>query len=64
LHRLDHTRKLRQQVIPRGVYHATPVLLDEGGHQLTVCRDGADRRHLILTHEAAIPFDIGAEDRR
>jgi hypothetical protein len=36
LHRLHHTGKFCQQVIPRGVHDATPVLLDEGGHEVTV----------------------------
>src|SRR5262249_25725922 len=64
LHSLDHTGKLRQQVIAWGVHDAPPVLLDESGHQLAVRRDGTHCRCLILTHEAAIPLDISAEDCR
>ena len=64
LHGLHHTGKLRQQVIARGVHDPPPVLLDEASHHLPIGGDGTDGRHLVFAHEAAIPLDIGAEDRR
>src|SRR5262249_55446592 len=64
LHGLDHTGKLRQQIIPRGVHDAPPVLLDERGHELPVGGDGTDGRYLVLAHEAAVSLHIRAEDRR
>ena len=40
------------------------MLLDERGHDFPIGGQGADGRLFILAHEAAIAFDIGAEDRR
>ncbi len=64
LHRIQHTGKLGQQVIPWGVHDATAVLLDEGGDDVPVDRPGADGSLFILAHQAAILHDIGTEDRR
>jgi hypothetical protein len=38
------------------------MLLDEGGHDLTIGREALDRRVLIVTHEAAVALDISTED--
>jgi hypothetical protein len=64
LHGIQDTGKLRQQIIPGGVHDATAVLLDEGGDDIPVGRHGADGGLFILAHQAAIPRDIGTEDRR
>src|SRR5262249_9421786 len=64
LYRFDHAGKLRQQVVPWGVHDAPPVLLDESGHHLAIRRYSTHGCRLILAHEAAIPLDICAEDRR
>src|SRR4029434_2443533 len=64
LHRIQHTGKLGQHVIPWGVHDTTAVLLDEGGNDVPVGRYGADGGLFILAHQAAIPRDIGTEDRR
>jgi hypothetical protein len=62
LHRIHGTGKLRQQVIARRVHYAAVVLLNQRGHELPMGREGADSRHLILAHQAAVAFDIGTED--
>jgi hypothetical protein len=36
--------------------------MDEVNDQLSVDSYGADRRHLILTHKAAVTFHIGTKD--
>jgi hypothetical protein len=64
LHRIDHAGELREQVIPRRVYHSAPMRLDVGSHHLAVGGEGADGGHLIVAHEAAVALDIGAEDCR
>jgi hypothetical protein len=38
------------------------MFLDNCGYHLTVSGDGADCGFLVLTHEAAVTFDIGTED--
>ena len=43
-------------------FKAAPVLLDKIGHYRSVGGQGADGCLLILAHEAAVPFHIGAED--
>ena len=40
------------------------MLLDEGGHCLLVGGEGADGGDFIFAHEAAVAFNISAEDRR
>jgi hypothetical protein len=62
LHGIDRTGELGQEIIPGRVHHSAAVLRDEGSHHLAVSSEGADRRFLILPHEAAVAFDIGAEN--
>lgn len=40
------------------------MLLNETGHDLTIGRQGANRRLFILTHEATVTLDISTEDGR
>src|SRR5262249_3047531 len=64
LHRIHHTDKFCQQVVTREVHNATSVLLNEGAHDLPIGHQGTDGRLFILAHQAAIPDDIGTENRR
>jgi hypothetical protein len=63
LHGIHYTRKLGQQIVPRGVHDPTPVLFDEGKRDLLVSLKGFDGRGLVVTHQPAIACYISAEDR-
>jgi hypothetical protein len=58
-----HAGKLGQQIIARRIYHSSVVLLDQGCHEGTIGSQRMDRSDLIVTHEAAVTFDIGTQDR-
>jgi hypothetical protein len=45
---IHHARKLRQEVVTRGVHHPAPVLLDQGEHDLLVGLESLDRSRFIL----------------
>src|SRR5207245_9684133 len=45
------------------VTQTAAMLLDQGGHHLAIGRERANRRLLILAHEATIALDIGTQDR-
>src|SRR5206468_1119704 len=64
LHCVQHAGKFGQQVIAGGVHHSAAMPLDEGGHNRAVGGQGTDSCYLVLTHEAAIAFDIGTENGR
>jgi hypothetical protein len=40
------------------------VLLDERSHHLAISSERANRRALILAHQATVAFDIRTQDRR
>src|SRR5262249_3589193 len=63
-HGIYDTGKFGQQIVSWRVYHSATVLLDKGRHHPAINSQSVNSRFLILTHEAAIAFDIGAEDRR
>ena len=63
-HGIDDTGKLGQQVIAGGIHHPATMLLDQGGNEGTIGREGADGGFLIVAHEATVARDIRAEDRR
>src|SRR5262249_48301768 len=62
-HRIYPGGKLGQEIIPRRVYNPTAMLLDQGGHDLSVRRECLNGRLFIFPHEATIALHIGAEDR-
>jgi hypothetical protein len=62
LHCIHNASESGQQIVPQRVYQSTPVLLDEGEHDLLVLFQSIHRRRLILPHEAAVNGYIGAEN--
>ena len=56
-------RELRQHVVARGVHDAPAVTGHRRGDHPAILGDGADGRHLVVAHEAAVAFHVGAEDR-
>jgi hypothetical protein len=63
-HGIDHTGKLGQEIITRGIDHPTTVLLNRRGNHCAIGRKGTDSGFFIGAHETAVPRHIGAEDRR
>src|SRR5216684_107534 len=61
VNRLHDAGKLRHYAIARRINESPAMLLDEAVDQLAVGGKSAQRRLFILTHEAAIAEDIGAE---
>src|SRR5713226_4668991 len=61
LHGIHDAGELRQYAITGGVDEAAAMLLDQRIDQLAVGRESAQRRLLVLPHEAAVAKDIGAE---
>ena len=62
LHRVNHTRKLGQEIIAGRIDHPTGVLLNSPGHQLPVRGQRPNRGDFIIAHEAAIALNIRAQD--
>ena len=62
LHRVNHARKLGQEIIAGGIDHPAGMVLNGLGHQLPICGQRPNRGNLIITHEATIALDIGAQD--
>src|SRR5262249_50694933 len=62
LHGLDHAGKHRPHTIHRRAHDAATVLHDEGIHDPAVSIQGTQRTFLVCAHEAAVAFNIGAED--
>ena len=60
---IDHTWKLREQVVANGIDDPAPVLANESAHRVAVRVQRLQRRHLILGHEAAVADRVGAQER-
>src|SRR4030042_5285084 len=59
---IHYTCKLSKNIIPWSIHYPSEVILNEARHHFFVSIQGADCPFLILTHEAAVPLNIGAED--
>ena len=62
LSRVDYARELGQDAIPRGVDDAAAVAADQRQDRRLVPLEVADRRGLVLSHEAAVAGDVGGEN--
>jgi hypothetical protein len=61
---VDDTHEFRQHVVAGRVHHTAAVLRDRRRHHPAILGDRADGGGLIVAHEAAIAFDVGAQNRR
>jgi len=62
-HGIDDTDKLGQQVVAWSVQELAIVLPDKSGHDFTAGCQGSDGGVLVVTHQAAVPFDVPTENR-
>jgi hypothetical protein len=59
---IDHARKLGQDAVARRVDNATAVAADQRQNHRLVRLQIADRRGLVLAHEAAVAGDVGGKN--
>ena len=64
LHRIHCTGKLGQEIITGRVYDPATMLLNKGGHQVSIGCERANDRLFILPHEATVPLHVCTEDSR
>ena len=62
LGRVDHARELGQDAVARGVDDAAAVAADQRQDHRLVPLEVADRRGLVLAHEAAVAGDVGGQN--
>jgi len=62
LHRVNHARKLGQEIIAGRIDHPAGVLLNGSRHQLPIRGQRPNRGDFIIAHEATIALNIGAQD--
>jgi hypothetical protein len=62
LHGIYYADKLGQQIIAGRVDYSATMLADQDTHYLAIGSEQADGGHLVGAHEAAVAFDIGAQD--
>src|SRR3954462_14283088 len=64
LHRIHRAGKLGQKIITGRVYDPATILLDRRGYEFSVGCERPNGCFFILPHEATVPLDVSAEDRR
>jgi hypothetical protein len=63
LDRIHGAGKFGQQIVARRIHNPAMMLLNEGGHDLAIGREGANGGGFIVAHQATIPLDIGTQNR-
>jgi hypothetical protein len=62
LHRIYHTSEFGKEVVAGRIHYPASVLLDQIRDDPFVSLQGPHGCGLILTHEAAVSYYVGAED--